>query len=152
LPPPHHITSATTAFATEQQPFKYQITTSKPETSYSAIGLPSGLVIDSYTGLISGGPSEHGEFQVTLGASGQDGTAGATLVLSIDPPGRSTGPFTAVYVTSEVGEPLLNGRDISGGPEDAVIGGYYGPTPNYTCSLWFRPWAIFPPTYDISNE
>src|SRR5678815_5570769 len=96
LPPPHHFVSPTTAFGTQGQPFSYRITTSRPETLYSAAGLPSGLSLNSNTGVISGRPEEQGQFEVMLSASGQSGTATAILTLSIDPPGRSTGPFTAL--------------------------------------------------------
>lgn len=141
LPPsPHHLTSPVNAYATEGQPFKYQITTSKPETAYSATGLPAGLTLNPATGLISGIAEAHGQFNVLLGASGPNGNAEATLSLSVDPPGRSTGPFTAIRFLSEPGDPIGQGHDASGAAGDGMFSGtaYLG-----RMDFIFRPWLFF---------
>jgi hypothetical protein len=111
-----------------------------------------GLTLNSTTGAISGRPNEQGQFDVMLTATGPFGTASAILTLSIDPPGRSTGPFTALRVTSDPGDPLLEGSERSGTDGDAVFYGFYGRTPNYRLSLSFRPFSRFSPPFDISNE
>jgi putative Ig domain-containing protein len=110
LPPRNHITSSLTAFATRYQPFKYQIQASNSPVSFAAVNLPAGLSVGSSTGLISGAPTVQGSFLITISAVGSAGTAWNKLSLVVDPPGRSTGPYTALYFTSEVGDALGNGE------------------------------------------
>jgi hypothetical protein len=147
-PPRHHITSPVIAFATEGQPFKYQISTSKPETVYSAAGLPAGLALNTATGLISGAAEENGQFDILLTASGPDGSAVATLSLSVDLPGRSTGPFTAMRFLSEPGDPIGQGYDTSGAVGDGM---FYGVASNGRFDLTFYPWAYFGTPTDFTG-
>jgi hypothetical protein len=74
------ISSPATASATVGQPFSYQIVATQA-TSFSANGLPAGLILDTGTGSISGIPSEAGVSIVVLSASGLGGTG--TLQLSV---------------------------------------------------------------------
>ena len=53
--------------------FSYQITASGRPTSYSAIGLPAGLQIDTASGLISGIPTLSGFHTITVIAHGSRG-------------------------------------------------------------------------------
>jgi hypothetical protein len=147
-PPPHHLTSPVTAYATEGQPFKYQTTTSKPETVYAAAGLPAGLVLNMTTGLISGTAEEHGQFDVLLTATGSSGNAGGTLSLDVDPPGRSTGPFTAMRYLSEPGDPIGRGHDASGAVGDGM---FYGVASGGPFDLAFYPWAFFGTPTDFTG-
>jgi hypothetical protein len=82
-PPPPVITSATTAAGTYNAAFTYGITATNTPTSFTATALPSGLLVDSSTGVISGTPSSAGEYSVKLGASNDGGTGTALLNLSI---------------------------------------------------------------------
>ena len=51
---------------------------------YGATGLPSGLVIDTATGIISGTTSvAAGTYNVTITAQNEGGTASATLVITV---------------------------------------------------------------------
>jgi hypothetical protein len=62
----------------------YQITTGVPATSFQALGLPAGLLLNSATGLISGTPTQSGTFPVALSAFNANGQgASATLILTI---------------------------------------------------------------------
>ena len=77
------ITSASSANGTVGTAFSYQIVATNSPTSYGATGLPSGLTVNSGTGLISGTPTAAGTSTVTLSATNATGTGGATLTLTI---------------------------------------------------------------------
>lgn len=64
--------------------FSYQIRTNfgAPE-SYSATGLPSGLVIDEETGIISGTPTQAGVYSASISATLDGETATATLQITV---------------------------------------------------------------------
>ncbi|HEV2394743.1 MAG TPA: immunoglobulin domain-containing protein [Verrucomicrobiae bacterium] len=77
------ITSATNATATESSPFSYQIRASNFPTSYGSQNLPTGLLLNPATGLISGIPVFAGTFLSTISASNQWGIGSATLQFTI---------------------------------------------------------------------
>ena len=83
LPAAPVITSALTASGAAGSAFSYQITASNSPTSFSADGLPEGLVLDSTTGAITGTPLQSGTFTVTLDATNDTGDDTATLLLTI---------------------------------------------------------------------
>ena len=93
------ITSGTTATAQAGYPFSYTITSSGVTSPvYSASTLPSGLSLDSSTGVISGTLSTtatQGLNSIELTASGAGGPATATLALTITAP-----PEVAPTITS----------------------------------------------------
>ncbi len=82
---PPLITSPTLALAQVGVPFNYTITASSylPITSYDAAGLPSGLSVDTSSGLISGTPTAVGTNTITLSANNATGPGSATLTLSL---------------------------------------------------------------------
>jgi hypothetical protein len=80
------ITSSLTASGTDHTAFSYQITATNSPTSYSATGLPSGISVNTSTGLISGTPTVSGSFSVTISATNSSGTGTATLALTINAP------------------------------------------------------------------
>jgi len=75
--------------------FTYNVTDNNSPPRYAATGLPSGLKINSATGLISGKPTKGGDYAVTLQAidqvSGEPITiATGTKVFLIRPFGNKT--------------------------------------------------------------
>ena len=81
-----HITSSPIAFANAGNSFNYQITVSFGGRSYAATGLPRGLVVNSNTGVISGTPTESGQFNIQLLVYTDYGDVTGQLTLSVNPP------------------------------------------------------------------
>lgn len=79
------IISPTSATATVGQQFIYQLLTAVPAGSVDATSLPPGLSFDSALGVISGVPTQEGQFSVDLTATNNFGTAAATLDLFVQP-------------------------------------------------------------------
>ena len=75
-------------------------------TSYSATGLPSWLMVNPISGLISGVPTEVGTFPVTVSAVNNSGTSTMPLVITVTPP----------YVWNNfVGNPGTQGSSVGTG-------------------------------------
>ncbi len=77
------ITSAKSISATAGSTFSFQIAAINSPVNYGAQGLPSGLSINTATGVISGTPTAVTTSTVTLSATNRAGTGVATLTLSI---------------------------------------------------------------------
>ena len=77
------VTSAGTASGQTGAPFSYQITASNAPTAFNATGLPSGLSVNTATGLISGTPTAVGSFGVTMSASNGSGSNAKPLTITI---------------------------------------------------------------------
>ncbi len=94
------VTSAGSATATVGQGFTYSITASNVPTSYGATGLPSGLTVNTGTGVISGTPTAAGTATVTIRAINSAGTGTKTLTITVNPAVAGTpvigSPGTAV--------------------------------------------------------
>jgi len=80
---PPIINSPLMADYTGVAPFSYVITASNSPTSYSAIGLPTGLIVDASNGLISGVPTPSGTYYITLSAINAAGTGTQSLTLTV---------------------------------------------------------------------
>ena len=80
--------------------FSYTIGATNFTTSYSASGLPAGVTLNAFTGVISGVPTSVGTYAVTLGAINYTGTATQPLTFIVTPP----------YIWSNfVGNPGISG-------------------------------------------
>ncbi len=79
------ITSTLTANATSGSPFTYNITASNLPATYNATGLPTGLMVDTNTGAITGTPvvAMAGTVAITLSATNGAGTGMAVLMLNV---------------------------------------------------------------------
>ena len=77
------ITSPLNSSGTVGAAYSYQITGTNGPTSFNATGLPTGITVNTATGLISGTPLSAGTFSVTLTATNGGGTGTAILVLRV---------------------------------------------------------------------
>lgn len=68
------------------QEFIYRITANQPPSTYEASDLPPGLQVYPNTGIISGTPTAHGTYAVTVTATRPDRTASAVVQIRIEPP------------------------------------------------------------------
>jgi len=82
---PPAITSGASVTGTSGSSFSYQITASNSPTSFGASGLPTGLSVNTSTGLISGTPSNSGTVVASISASNGTGAGNASLTLSLLP-------------------------------------------------------------------
>ena len=123
LPPV--ITSALTAGGTTGSAFSYQIAASNGPTSYAATGLPSNLVANTTTGLISGIPTTAGTYPVTISATSAAGTGSAALNITISNGGGGTitanGALSAVTTTYGTASAVPAGFTVSGANMSAGI-------------------------------
>ena len=104
---PPVITSPTTAGGIAGQFFSYQITASNSPTSFGATNLPSGLSVDTISGVIFGTPAAAGTTVATISATNSAGVGTNALTITILPSGGGGG---GVVVTNG----LLAGWDVRG--------------------------------------
>ena len=102
------ITPAAMQAATDGSPYSQGFTAAGGTAPdyWIATGLPSGLSIDPYTGVVSGTPSQTGEFNVTISAtdsSGQFVTANETALLVVAAPTS----VSSVSTSGEARSPLV---------------------------------------------
>jgi VCBS repeat-containing protein len=81
--PPPGITSVTSDHATYGSTYTYTITASNSPTSYGASGLPSGLSVNPASGVISGTPTQSGNYPILVSATNTTSFGTATLTLNI---------------------------------------------------------------------
>jgi hypothetical protein len=105
--PAPSITSSTSALATEGRAFSYQITATGNPTSFGQMGLPSGLALNTATGLVSGTAMASGSSNVTLDAINAGGTGTAILALYAQTPYAYW--QSQVFTTAELADPSTSG-------------------------------------------
>ncbi|AWI10410.1 hypothetical protein CKA38_15130 [Ereboglobus luteus] len=107
LPDAPVITSLLTASGTIGEAFTYTIVASNNPASYDAIGLPSGLSINTASGVISGTATAAGTSNVTISATNLGGSDSKILEITISeppPPGNVPAITSSLEVTGTVGE------------------------------------------------
>jgi len=77
------LTSPTTASGKQNVPFSFTLTATNSPTLFTAGGLPSGLVLNSTSGLISGTPTVKGIYSVAVGAFNACGGSSGTLTITL---------------------------------------------------------------------
>jgi hypothetical protein len=77
------ITSALTKNGKQGQSFSYTIKATNNPATYSATPLPTGLMLDPVTGIISGVPLVTGTFPVTIGSVNMFGSDSQTLNITL---------------------------------------------------------------------
>jgi hypothetical protein len=101
-------------------PFDFQVSASNSPKAYLATGLPSGLSIDSATGLISGTPQVAGDFNVSLTVQNDYGSDTNTLYLAILDPQIVVSPASLPALSSNISVAgvasgyLLAGSELTG--------------------------------------
>jgi hypothetical protein len=78
------VTSPTTATATRNVAFSYQITATNNPTSFIVVGLPAGLSYNSTTGLISGTPTTVATSNITFVVTNAGGSDEGHFVLTVN--------------------------------------------------------------------
>jgi hypothetical protein len=77
------ITSSVTADGQVNAPFNFTVQASSVATSFSASGLPGGLILNSLTGAITGTPTNSGTFNLAVSAVNSTGTTTNALTIVI---------------------------------------------------------------------
>ena len=138
------ITSSTSIGGTVGSAFSYTITSSGAPTSYNASGLPSGVSVNTSTGVISGTPTSAGTFTASISASNSAGTGSATLTITV---AKGTPSITAAPTASAI----FYGQSLSSsslsGSSASVAGNFSFTSPSTTPSTGISSQSVtFTPT------
>jgi len=118
---PPIVTNPGTKTNTEGDAVSYQIEATDPDgdaiTSFGASGLPTGLVVDPGTGLITGTTTTAGSYAVTISATDDRGGVGSTsFTWNVNPAGGTPPTITGFSPTSgPIGTSVtISGSDFTG--------------------------------------
>jgi hypothetical protein len=120
------ISSPTSSSGTAGAAFvPYSITASGTPTSYSAVGLPPGLTLNTMTGSISGTPTTAGTYVVTISATNSSGTNSTTVTIVIAPPLGFSHiiNFSARAMSGQGSDTLIVGFTVAGNGKNVLIRG-----------------------------
>jgi hypothetical protein len=110
---PTQIAYPITAFGQTGVPFRYTIISTGGTTplTYSASRLPTGLSLDSTTGVISGTPAAAGTYDIPITAGNRAGSVSATLTLTVTftPPAIPIDAWRAVHFGASQINPEIAG-------------------------------------------
>jgi hypothetical protein len=107
---PPVITSPLTTAAFVNLPFQYSIRATNSPTSYGATGLPTGLTVNTTTGVISGSVATAGTYPITISATNIIGPSTATLNLTVTLARTASLFANSTYVDTTAGGEMENTR------------------------------------------
>lgn len=120
------ITSASSAGASANESFTYQITASNNPSTFDATGLPAGLSVDPSRGLVTGTVPLAGSYTLTLSATNSGGTGTATLTLTITTAPEPAPVVTTASVSSVAGTAFTYQIAATNHPSSFAAGGLPG--------------------------
>jgi PKD repeat protein len=118
------ITSTTSAPGTVGAAFTYTIASTGSPTSFTASPLPSGLVLNAATGVITGTPTGSGPTVVTLTSTNASGTSNpVTLTITVAPAGSVPVVTSATSAPGTVGSAFAYSIAATGSPSSYAATG-----------------------------
>lgn len=110
------ITSASSLNASSSQAFAFTVTANNSAQSFNVSGLPTGLSVNTSTGVISGTVSTVGTYAVTVSANNSVGTGPtSTLTITVSAPAGGGG------ATSGTGAPIITSPNTATGIVDTAF-------------------------------
>ena len=104
-------TSNASTSVTQSGAFNFQVAVSGTPFSFTATGLPSGLSINSTTGLISGTSTATGVYSVTVNAANYVGTTSQSLSIAVNVANSTISrltPPSALFTFGDSGAPYIS--------------------------------------------
>ncbi|MFM8363986.1 MAG: DNA/RNA non-specific endonuclease, partial [Verrucomicrobiota bacterium] len=125
VPPVISTSGSGSAYRGKSHSLQIRLEGSTPVSGYGATGLPSGMTINTATGLISGTPASSGNYSLSLSATGSGGTATANYTLVVREQNADLSNPLDLLVnkfsndgTNDVVELLVAARGVPGGTAD----------------------------------